>query len=292
MKIPDSVTKIAAKQILVLKKQAPHILFGAGVAGVITSTVLACRATLRVGDKLDNIKTEVEKIKTDELQPHLHRNGPVVNTRRDLAFVYGRGSFDIAMLYGPAVVIGSASLAALLGSHVTLTRRNNALAAAYMTITKAFADYRDKVREELGEEKERELYRKSQVDVVENPDGSKTIVAKGDTEQYSRIFDDSNRFWQPNAETNYLHIKGTQEAWNTYLRQHKCVMLNDVYKSLGFEPTKAGQLVGWVYEGAHGDGYIDFGLDDLPHGLADFAINGDRTVLLDFNVDGIVYHLI
>lgn len=292
MKIPDQVTRLAAKQLLVLKKQAPHILFGAGVAGVVTSAVLACRATLKVSDKLDDIKVEVEGIKRDELRPYLsHKHSSPVATRRDLAFAYGRGVCNIGVLYAPAIIVGAASIAALTGSHVTLTRRNNALTAAYVTISKALSDYRDKVREELGEEKERELYRKSQVDVVKNPDGSTSVVAKnGDSTQYSRVYDESNRNWQPNAESNRLFLEANQEAWNSYLRVHRHVMLNDVYKSLGFEPTAAGQMVGWVYPSENGDNYIDFGIYQMSN--ADFVINGDRTVLLDFNVDGVVYHLI
>jgi hypothetical protein len=292
MKIPDQVAKVAAKQLLVLKKQAPHILFGAGIAGIVTSTVLACRATLKVGDKLDEIKVNVDGVKRDALQPYLshrHSTNKAPDNRRQLAAVYAKGSLDISMLYAPAILIGSASLAALLGSHVTLARRNSALTAAYMTISKAFQDYRDRVREELGEEKEQQLYRKSQVDVVKNPDGSETVVSKQDHESYARVYDERNRNWQPNAEENYLFLKANQAAWNVYLRVHKHVMLNDVYKSLGFEPSKAGQLVGWVY-GGDGDNYIDFGLSDPP--LADYAINGDRNFQLDFNVDGIVYHLI
>ena len=291
MKIPEPVVKIAAKQLLTLKKNAPHILFGAGVAGVITSTVLACRATLRLEEKLDKTKIRLDDIKRDELQPYLsHRHTPKHDTRREIAVTYVSCGYEIAKLYGPSVIIGAASIGALIGSHSTLTKRNNAITAAYVTLSKAFQDYRDKVREELGEQRELELYRKSQVDVVQTPDGTKTIVSKDDREQYARVFDDRNRCWEPNAESNYCFLKGTQEAFNTELRVKKHVILNDVYKALGFEATKAGCVVGWVYEGANGDGYIDFGLDGL--GLADYAINGDRTVLLDFNVDGIIYHLI
>ena len=294
MKIPEQVTKVAAKQLLVLKKQAPHILFGAGVAGVITSTVLACRATLRVGDKLDQIKIQVDDIKRDELKPYLSHRHTSERAKRfknnELAITYARGVYDISKLYAPAVIVGTASLAALTGSHVSLTRRNSALTAAYVTVSRAFADYRDKVREELGEEKEQELYRKSQVDIVENADGTKSIVAKDDTTQYSRVFDESNRNWVPNAESNRLFLEANQAYWNTHLRVHKHVILNDVYKSLGFEPTKAGCLVGWIYGGDNGDNYVDFGIYQMSN--ADFVINGDRSVLLDFNVDGVVYHLI
>ena len=293
IKIPDKVAKVAGKQLLVLQKHSPHIMFGLGVAGVVTSAVLACRATLKVNDKLDEIKTDVERIKHDEFQPYLSHHRSVskkTNDRPQLAMAYARGTFEIARLYAPSVLIGGASIALLTGSHVSMTKRNNALMAAYATLNQAFNDYRAKIREELGEDKERELYRKSQINLVENPDGTRSIVAKGDSEQYSRVFDESNRNWVPNAESNRLFLEANQAAWDNHLKVHRHLFLNDVYKSLGFEPTKAGQMVGWVYPSDTGDNYVDFGIYQMSN--ADFAINGDRTVLLDFNVDGVIWHLI
>lgn len=294
MKVPDQVTKLAAKQLIVLKKHAPHILFGAGIAGVVTSTVLACRATLRVSDKLDNIKKEVTAIKRDEIQPYLsHRHAPDIEIRRNLTTAYAAGSFEIAKLYAPAVIIGGFSIACLTGSHVTLVKRNNALTAAYVTVSNALANYRQKVREEIGEEKERELYRKSQVDVTKNADGSKKIVTKADRESFSRIFDERNRNWVHNNESARLFLENNQEAWTSYLRVHRHVFLNEVYKSLGFEPTQAGQIVGWVYPSEHGENFIDFGIYQDPNFE---AVNGDprypTPFQLDFNVDGIIYDLI
>jgi hypothetical protein len=295
MKIPDQVTKLAAKQLIVLKKHAPHILFGAGLAGVVTSTVLACRATLKVSDKLDNIQREVIAVKKDEMQPYLaHHATPDIVVRRNLAAVYVHGVYDITKLYAPSVIIGGLSIAALTGSHVSLTRRNNALTAAYVAVSRAFADYRAKVREEVGEQKERELYHKSQTEVVTNADGTKRLVTKTDRQAFVRVFDEQNRNWVHNNESARLFLEANQNAWNVYLRTHKHVFLNDVYKSLGFEPVQAGQIVGWVYDSEKGgDNYIDFGLYEVSNFE---AVNGEALggipFILEFNVDGIIYDLI
>lgn len=295
MKVPDQVTKLAAKQLLVLKKHAPHILFGAGIAGVVTSTVLACKATLKVSDKLDNIQREVIAVKKDEMQPYLaHHATPEIVVRRNLAAVYVHGAYEIGKLYAPTVIIGGLSIACLTGSHVQLTRRNNALTAAYVTLSRAFNDYRAKVREEVGEEKERDLYLKSQTTTVTNADGTKKIVTKTDREAFVRVFDESNRNWVHNNESARLFLEANQNAWNVYLRTHKHVFLNDVYKSLGFEPVQAGQIVGWVYDSEKGgDNYIDFGLYTQPNFE---AVNGEAVggipFILDFNIDGIIFDLV
>jgi len=208
--------------------------------------------------------------------------------------VYVHGAYDIGKLYAPAVIIGGLSIAALTGSHVSLTRRNNALTAAYVTVSKAFADYRAKVREEVGEEKERELYHKSQTVEVTNADGTKKIVTKTDREAFVRVFDESNRNWVHNNESARLFLEANQNAWTTYLRVHRHVFLNDVYKSLGFEPVQAGQIVGWVYDAENGgDNYVDFGL----YNQTNFeAVNGEAAggipFILDFNIDGIIYDLV
>lgn len=291
MRIPDSVSKLAGKQLLALKKHSPHILFGAGIAGVVTSTVLACKATLKVGDKLDAIHTEVENVKNDVLKPHLsHRySTQQAYTRRDLAFVYGHGIFDIGKLYAPSVLLGVVSIAALTGSHVTMTRRNSALSAAYVALAKTLTEYRERVREEVGEDKERELYHNAELVVVQNEDGttSKAMKLNGKCadEIYCRIFGPDNRNWKNNSEYNLNFLKANEAHWNTHLRVHKYVFLNDVLEDLGMEKTREGQIVGWIYDQERGDGYIDFGIFLLQEN-ADALFSGGQTFFLEFNCDG------
>jgi len=293
MKIPDSLTRFASQQALVLKKHSPQILFGAGIAGVLTSSVLACRATLKVGDRLDLIKEEIDLIKQDTLQPYLsHRHVAEGDRRRELTIVYAKGAFDITRLYMPALVIGAASIGALTGSHIVLQRRNTSLTAAYALVSKAFDEYRSRVREEVGENRELELYHDGKITVVKRDGIEIKELNRGSCAEsmYSRVFDDSNRNWVPNAESNRLFLEANQAHFNTMLRVHKFVFLNDVYDNLGFPKTSAGQMVGWIYGSETGDNYIDFGIYEMSN--TDFIINGDRSVYLDFNVDGVIYDLI
>jgi hypothetical protein len=87
-----------------------------------------------------------------------------------------------------------------------------------------------------------------------------------------------------------MFIRSQQNYANDLLNARGHVFLNEVYDMLGIERTSAGAVVGWVR--GNGDNEIDFGvLNDLHSGQR--FINGDeRSVLLDFNVDGVVYDLI
>lgn len=295
--LPEGVSKAFAKQLLTIEKHSPHILFVAGIAGVVTSTVLACRATLKLDKTLDNIKTDVDRAKNDVFQPYLSHHSKHVDAeielKRSLARAYGRGGFEVAKLYAPAVIIGTASLAALTKSHVTMTQRNQALTAAYVTVTKAFSEYRDRVRKEVGEERELELYHDGKFEIIKGENGEDIKVLKktdGPGGLYTRVFDESNRNWVNNAESTRLFLEANERYFNDRLRTYHHVFLNEVLDNLGFERVPEGQLVGWVYGSETGDNFIDFGIYDMIN--ADFAINGDRTVVLDFNVDGVIYNLI
>lgn len=297
MKIPDSLVRITSKQMLVLKKQSPHILFAAGVAGVVTSAVLACRATLKVGDVLDATKADVDNIKNDVMKPYLsHRHAPELEEsrqKREMAFVYGHCAIEVTKLYAPAVVIGSLSIAALTRSHVTLARRNSALTAAYIGLEKAFDSYRKRVRDEVGEEKEEEIYYNATIETVKNPDGTESKILRpknGECAEnmYTRIFDPTtSRFWKNNSEMNRLFLMANEKYFNQRLRVHKHVFLNEVLDELGFERVPEGQLVGWLYEDGQGDGYIDFHI--LRQENADALFDGGQSFFLEFNVDGPIY---
>ena len=102
-----------------------------------------------------------------------------------------------------------------------------------------------------------------------------------------------NPHWESNNEYNLMFIKAQERYANDLLKAKKRVFLNDVYEMLGLPRTKAGQIVGWVYdpESPKGDNYIDFGLyaDNLSY--SDYVNGFDQAILLDFNVDGNIWEL-
>lgn len=281
MKLPVQITKTVSRQILVLQKHSPRILFVGGVGGVITSTVLACKATLKLPDVLDKVETSLEVVRVNSDNDKVDR--------KQVASVYGRAVYDVSKLYAPAVALGTLSIGALTGSHVTLTRRNAGLTAAYAAVSNSFDEYRARVRNEIGEDRERDI--KNAIVVQDGLDekGKKTKLATADPSKwspYARFFDECSPNWQKNAETNRIFLQAQQNYANHLLRARGHVFLNEVYDMLGLERIQAGQVVGWVLD-ENGDNFIDFGMFEAHNSR--FLNGWERSIILDFNVDGVIY---
>lgn len=277
--IPIDVTQKVFRTGLLLQKHAPSIMFVGGIGGVITSTFLACKATLKLPDALTEMREELSMVinDTDEVD------------NRDVAYVYAKNVAHVARLYAPAVAIGVVSIGALTGSHVTLNRRNAGLTAAYAAVSEAYDKYRDRVKNEIGEDKESALYKGQSFS--KSKDGSKEVtviqeIDPNETSPYSRFFDEYSNNWQKNAELNRLFVQCQQNYANDLLMARGHLFLNEVYDMLGVERSSAGQVVGWVI-GERGDNYVDFGIF-TPRNSA-FVNGWERSVLLDFNVDGVIY---
>lgn len=284
----ESLTRGFGRVVLQTKKHSPHILFAGGIIGIIGSTFLACRATLKLEETIDEIKQDIKEIETMKFQSE--RNNSLYSEQdyyRDLTYVYTKSAIKIGKLYGPSVIVGTISVAALTGSHVQLTNRNAALTATLTAVTRAYDEYRLRVREELGEEKERELYLGITEKEIEIDGKKETVKVLGGHTQYAQVFDRNNPNWKNDMEYNRIFIQCQQSYANHLLNARGHVFLNDVYDQLGLDRTRAGAIVGWVKDG-DGDGYIDFGLFENIHNI-DFLNEGADGVLLDFNVDGVVF---
>jgi hypothetical protein len=290
MKLNANVlTRGIARNVFLAKKNSPHIFFVGGVVGVIGSAVLACKATLQLEEKLDEIKNDVTLIKAKTLEEST-KTGVYSNDIDYQCTTYAtvKTVKVIGRLYGPAILLGGASIAALTGSHIQLVRRNAALTATLATVTKAYAEYRLRVQEEIGKEKELDIYRGIRDKEVEI-DGKKSVVKISDPlgrSPYSRIFDECSRYWKKEAELNYVFLEHQQNYANHRLRADGFVFLNDVYDDLGFDKTPEGQVVGWILNG-DGDGYVDFGIFEAYNER--FIKGQERVAILDFNVDGVIY---
>lgn len=291
--ISYGTTRQIGRTILVLKKNSPHLFFAGGLAGSIASTVLACRATLKLEPTVDAIKADIKVVKDRKDNPGLAAIGREYTERdyiHDITYVYGQSVARLLKLYGPSLLLGVASTGALTGSHVQLTRRNSALTATAAMLSKAYDDLRERVREQIGEEKELELHRSITNQEV-TIDGKKELVpVTGDPSKwspYARIFDEASPNWQKDSELNRIFVQCQQNYANHLLQARGHVFLNEVYDSLGLERSRAGAVVGWVLNDVHSDNHIDFGLFEA--GNERFINNMERSVILDFNVDGVIY---
>lgn len=295
---------------LILKKYSPEILTAAGVIGTVGSTVLACKATLKVEDILDEAKKKsnlINAVHDGEIEVDAEYTDK--DYSKDLLVNRTQTAVKLIKLYGPAISLGALSIAAILGGQHILRKRNVAVMAAYKLCEESFNNYRSRVKGELGEEKDRQFYygitEETVKEKVKSKDGkTKTVTKKVEKapdhlySQYARFFDEANINWDKSPEQNMYFLKMVQNQMNDKLKARGHVFLNEVYDALGFDRSEAGQLVGWVWNKDNtameaGDGYIDFGIFDGNDCAKRAFVNGDeRSILLDFNIDGMIYDLI
>lgn len=288
-----------------IEKHSPEILLGVGVVGVVATTVTACKATMKLNDILDECSETRDKIKEVASNPNYEDRYTEEDAQKDLAINYVQTGVKIAKLYAPAVALGVFSVGCLLGSHNVMQKRNAALSAAYLTVDKSFKEYKQRVIDRVGEEVEKEIrygIKAEEIETtVQNEDGTETTVTETVKtmdptlySDYARFFDEASPYWQKDPEYNMVFLKAQQQYANDLLRAKGRLFLNDVYEMLGIDKTKAGQIVGWVYdeENPNGDNFVDFGIYDMSKERVRAFVNGyEANILLDFNVDGNIWDL-
>lgn len=306
--IMNTVTRNLNRVGFQLKKHSPEILIVTGIVGVVTSAVMACKATTKINDILEDTKTQVEKVHTvleDESIPE--ETYSEEDSKKDLAIIYAKAGLSFVKLYGPSILLGAVSIASIITSNNILRKRNIALAAAYTVVDTGFKEYRGRVIERFGEELDKELKYNIKAENVKetfiDEDGSEKIVDKtvemtdphACYSNYARFYDDGCKGWTKDPELNLVFLKQMQQYANDRLRARGHLFLNEVYDMLGIPHSSAGQIVGWIYDedNPNGDNYVDFGIyDTYKEKSRDFVNGYERVILLDFNVDGIIYNLI
>lgn len=230
-------------------KRSPEILTGIGIAGMITTAILAVRATPKA---LELIEEQKEEESVDELS-----------------------SFEVVKVawkpYIPAMVTCVASTACLIGASSVNTKRNAALATAYKLSETALSEYRDKVVETIGEKKERIVRDKvAEERVKKNPVSKNEVIITGNGK--TLCFDPiSGRYFMCSIET----IKKAENTLNKQMLHDISgyVSLNEFYDELGLDHTSVGNDLGW-----NTNQLIDI---DFSSQLND---NGEPSVVLDYLV--------
>lgn len=305
-----TVSRTFHKVCFKAKKHSPEILVVAGVIGTVTTVVMACKATLKVNDILDEAKDTIDTIHECVENEKKTSDGEVYTqeiANQDLLVVYAQTGWKFVKLYGPSVALGVASLGCMIGSSVILRKRNIALAAAYTAVETGFKEYRGRVVERFGKDLDRELLynikAKEIEETVVDEEGNETVEKK--TVQvidpnvahdiYSTVYCEGSNGWTKSAELNKAFLLAQQNYANDKLKTQGYLMLNEVYDLLGSPRTGYGQLAGWVYtkDSSHGDNYVDFGIFNLNSEKAcDFIKGLERSVILDFNCIGDAYKYI
>ena len=295
-KVGRTVNKIGFS----LKKHSPEILVVSGVIGAVASTVMACKATLKVNDILEEHKETMDKIyeaPTDDPQVYSEDD-----KKKDTVIVYTQTAVKLVKLYGPAVILGTLSVSSILASNNILRKRNAALAAAYAAIDRSFTEYRNRVVERFGEEVDHQLRynvkaQEIEETVVDEKGKEKKVkktveVADPNTESiYQKYFTRTNSNWENDFDFVETFLRMQQNYANDLLRANGHLTLNKVYDMLGFQDTKAGMVVGWVYDLDHpnGDNYVEFNVKKVH--LPNERGGLEEAYAIDFNVDGNIYDL-
>lgn len=296
--IMKSVNGVASKTIMKLKKHSPEILVVAGIAGTVVSAVLACKATTKVAEILDEtngtLDTIHEGMKTGAI------NGQEYTTedgKKDTVVVYAQTGMKLAKLYGPAIILGTLSITSILASNNILRKRNVALGAAYAAIDKSFKEYRGRVIERFGEQVDTELkygikakkFEEIEVDPETGKEKKvkKTVMVADPNLQsdYAVYFDSKSRNYETIPDYNRMFLKAQQAFANDKLQTRGHLFLNEVLDDLDLPRTPAGQIVGWTKDGP--DGYVNFRIVEVERETEDGR--HEPALLLDFNVEGNIW---
>ena len=296
--IMKSVNGVASKTVMKLKKHSPDILVVAGIAGTVVSAVLACKATTKVAEILDEtngtLDTIHEGMKTGAI------NGQEYTTedgKKDTVVVYAQTGMKLAKLYGPAIILGTLSITSILASNNILRKRNVALGAAYAAIDKSFKEYRGRVIERFGEQVDTELkygikakkFEEIEVDPETGKEKKvkKTVMVADPNLQsdYAVYFDSKSRNYETNPDYNRMFLKAQQAFANDKLQTRGHLFLNEVLDDLDLPRTPAGQIVGWTKDGP--DGYVNFRIVEVERETEDGR--HEPALLLDFNVEGNIW---
>ena len=230
-----------------ITKHSPEILTGIGIAGMITTTVLAVKATPKAIRLIEEAKEE----KGEDL------------TKAETIKTCWKA-------YIPAAATCVASTACLIGASSVSIRRNAMLATAYKLSETAFSEYKEKVVETIGDEKEKIVREKvSEERIKKNPITKNEIIMTdyGDTQFYETL---SGRYFKSDIEeikkvVNYLNKDMLQDMFGT-------ISLNEFYDELELERIDLGDELGWR---------VDKGLIEIDF-TSKIADNGKPCIVLDY----------
>lgn len=283
-----------------LKKRSPEILVAVGVVGTVVSAVMACKATTKINTILDETKEQLDKIHEYAGNPDVAEKYNAEDAKKDTAIVYAQTGVKLAKLYAPAVGLGILSISSILASNNILRKRNMAISAALAAATQDFKDYRNCVIERFGKEVDHQLRYNIKAEEIEetvtDEKGKEKKVKKSievadlNASGYVKYFTRSNPYWEEDSSYVEMFLRSQQNYANDKLKATGHLTLNDVYDMLGFHDSKAGMVVGWIYDLDHpnGDNYVEFDVKkvNLPNEQGGY----EEAYAIDFNVDGNIYN--
>lgn len=314
--------KVALSVAHFAKQHAPEIMIAGSIIAGGAALFFTAKGTMKLDKILDDHDERVNNVKKnyipkEELEKVEDDGEPIKfevevteeerkSYNKDLTREYVKTVGSVALAYAPAAGLAVASAALSIGAHGIMRKRLVVAVTALESVSAAFAEYRQRVKDAYGEEAEHDILVGKQVNTVEveevGKNGKTKVVKKqevtvdGISSPFSRFFDKSvTKFWNSDEvgtrEYNKEFLVGAEKALNLQLRCEGFVFLNDALEHLGYPKTPEGQLYGWLDKTEEGDGYISFGLKDDSEDPVFLRPEDDASNdswLLDFNVDGVI----
>lgn len=309
MKKTELATKagqILVKTKLGIKKHSPEILVVTGIGTGIVAAIIACKQTIKANDIVAGARKSLQNIEdVKELAANNEVEYTEENEQEDRKTIGMQVAVGMVKTYALPVGLGILSITCILAGHHILKKRNVALAAAYSALSTDFMNYRKRVVDKYGKDVDFMLKNGLEKQIVANqvvdPETGEVketkeevLTYEGDKlSQYARVFDEvGSTQWTPSADHNRAFLLMEQNYFNERIKTRGYIFLNEVYERLGFRPTKAGSVVGWVYQNADYEG-IDFGIFTAhTQKAAEFLEGTEPSIILDFNVQGDILSLV
>lgn len=304
MNLALTAKKIGHVIIFQARKHAPEILLGVGTAGILGTIFLASKETLKAQEVLEKHLEDRNAIKeASGLEDYTKED-----EKKDKIQLYISTGKKLVKVYWPAVTLGAASFACIFASYGIMKGRNAAILAAYNAANKAYESYRERVRTEIGDEKEADIYADRRDEKIEstktNAEGKEVktkekikVFTDGHGHSlYSVFFDESNPYWTNDPVLNKNEVLKMQIDLNDKLGAKGWLSLVEAYERIGIDidaddpRLKEMQLLGWRTQKHGGKGYVDFGIfDGYRQEKVDFVNGRERSILLDMNIDGYIF---
>lgn len=249
-----------------ISKHSPEILTGIGIAGMITTTFLAVRATPKA---LELIEDKKDELNNKQIEERLDKNGDLRDYKEITKLKFPDLFKATWKCYVPAAVTSVASIACLVGASSVHIKRNAVLATAYQLSETALTEYKEKVIETIGEKKEEVIRDKVNKDRIEKNPVSKNnviITDKGNTLCYDHM---SGRYFKSDIDK----INKAVNVINNRILHDFYASLNDLYSELGLYTVSLGDKLGWN---------SDMGLIEVEFS-SQLADDGTPCLVMDFN---------
>lgn len=262
MKKPN-VTKIFNTVKKAVGKKSPEILIAFGIAGMITTTVLAVKATPKAMEKIK----KAEKDKAEEYNCNHADSDIEASTLKLTKPEVVKATWKC---YIPAAISGAASIACIVGANTVHSKRNAAIATAYKLSEKALTEYKEATIEEVGEEKAKAIKdRVAQKQLDNNPVNDSQVIITGNGKQlcYDGV---SGRYF----ESSIQEIETAVNKINRSLNYDMYVSLSEFYDELDLEHTDISDELGWN---------LDDGLVEISYGTM-IAKDNRPCITLEYHV--------